>query len=225
MKANHHPSDDLLLEYAAGNMDEAQSLLVATHLALCPRCRKIVENAETLGGALIDAGPTSALSDGALDSVLNRLDDPEDVSSAADIPGSITGDMGDVDLSIPQPLRGYLAGGSSVPWRRVAPGIHRHTLAVASERGTSSAHLLKLAPETVVPHHGHHGEEMTLVLEGGYTDGGEHFVRGDVEQADPGIVHQPIVDADGPCLALVVTDAPLRFTNILPRLLQPILDR
>ena len=30
----HHVSDDLLLEYAAGGLDEGSSLLVATHVAL-----------------------------------------------------------------------------------------------------------------------------------------------------------------------------------------------
>ncbi len=224
MKASHHPTDDLLLDYGAGNIGEAQSLLIATHLALCPRCRAVVENAELLGGALMDSAPVSALSDDALESVLSRLDEPDDAPAAeTTAPREAAG----VDMSIPRPLRDYLAGGSteSVAWRRVAPGIHRHTLAVESGDGTASAYLLKLAPETVIPHHGHHGEEMTLVLDGGFTDAGEHFVRGDVEQADPAVNHQPVVDADGPCLALVVTDAPLRFTGILPRLLQPLLDR
>lgn len=222
MNASHHPTDDLLLDYGAGNTDEAQSLLIATHLALCPRCRGVVENAETLGGALIDATPATAMSENALESVLSRLDEPDVTPAAAPAPAAA-----DADMSIPRPLRDYLAGGSadSLSWRRVAPGIHRHTLTVASDDGASNAYLLKLAPETVVPHHGHHGEEMTLVLDGGFTDAGEHFVRGDVEQADPAINHQPVVDPDGPCLTLVVTDAPLRFTGLLPRLLQPILDR
>ncbi len=223
MKASHHPTDDLLLDYGAGNTDEAQSLLIATHLTLCPRCRGVVEKAETLGGALIDAAPATAMAEGALEAVLNRLDEPDDAAAYQEM-GSATADA---DISIPRPLRDYLTGGSTdaLSWRRIAPGIQRHTLTVKSEGKTSSAYLLKLAPETVIPHHGHHGEEMTLVLEGGFTDAGQHFIRGDVEQADPAINHQPVIDPDGPCLALVVTDAPLRFTNLLPRLLQPILYR
>lgn len=39
MTVRHHIGDDLLLSYAAGTLDEASSLLVATHLALCPHCR------------------------------------------------------------------------------------------------------------------------------------------------------------------------------------------
>jgi anti-sigma factor ChrR (cupin superfamily) len=37
MKINHHLSDELLLEYAAGNLTEGWSLVVATHMALCVR--------------------------------------------------------------------------------------------------------------------------------------------------------------------------------------------
>ena len=50
----HHPSEALLLDYAAGNQDEPVSLLVATHLALCPACRATVERFETVGGAMIE---------------------------------------------------------------------------------------------------------------------------------------------------------------------------
>ena len=39
MSAQYHLSDELLLSYSAGTLDEASSLLVATHLALCPHCR------------------------------------------------------------------------------------------------------------------------------------------------------------------------------------------
>ncbi len=225
MNARHHPTDDLLLEYGAGNTNEAQSLLIATHLAFCPRCRGIVEKAETLGGALIDATPSAAMSADALQGVLDRLDEPDDAIAFGDATSAPL--VAGTDTSIPRPLRDYLAHGSaeSVSWRRVAPGIHRHTLAMNAGDSASSAYLLKLAPETVVPHHGHHGEEMTLVLEGGFTDGGKHFIRGDVELADPAVDHQPVIHADGPCLALIVTDAPLRFSGLIPRLLQPILDR
>ena len=39
MKVEHHVSGDLLLAYGTGSLDEATSLLVATHLALCPASR------------------------------------------------------------------------------------------------------------------------------------------------------------------------------------------
>ena len=42
-KPNHHPDEALLLEYAGGGLTESIALVVATHLALCPICRRMVE--------------------------------------------------------------------------------------------------------------------------------------------------------------------------------------
>ena len=42
------------MDYAAGSLSEPVALLIATHLALCPRCRHEVEEFEALGGALLE---------------------------------------------------------------------------------------------------------------------------------------------------------------------------
>lgn len=226
MTARHHPTEDLLVAYAAGGLDEPRSLLVATHSALCPRCRSVVSKAEAIGGALLDAADAAPMNAGALQSVLARLDDDRD--AIGDRPIRVSAESEIASGRIPQPLRGYLEGraGDSLSWRRVAPGIRRHDLSMkGSARGYEGPYLLRLEPEAVVPRHGHHGEEMTLVLEGGFTDNGAHFKRGDVQQADGSIEHQPIVDPGKPCVTLVVTDGPLRFTGLLPRLFRPIFGR
>ena len=226
MTARHHPSEDLLLAYAAGSLDEPRSLLVATHLALCPHCRAVVSKAEAIGGTLLDTADAAPMSAGALQSVLARLDDDQDAGAGRPIRVSAKPEA--ASSRIPEPLRGYLEGRAidSLSWRRVAPGIRRHDLSMkGTAQGGEESYLLRLEPEVVVPRHGHHGEEMTLVLEGGFTDNGAHFERGDVEQADGSIEHQPIVDPGEPCVTLVVTDGPLRFTGLLPRLLRPIFDR
>jgi anti-sigma factor RsiW len=54
MTIKHHIADDLVLAYASGELDEATSLLVATHMALCPQCRQALELAESIGGTLIE---------------------------------------------------------------------------------------------------------------------------------------------------------------------------
>jgi len=62
MTVRHHIGDDLLLNYASGALDEASSLLVATHLALCPTCRGRAERAEMIGGELLESLPPAELS-------------------------------------------------------------------------------------------------------------------------------------------------------------------
>ena len=75
MSAHYHLSDELLLSYAAGTLDEASSLLVATHLALCPHCRSRNLAADAVGGELLDALPPAELSPGLMESVLAQLGD------------------------------------------------------------------------------------------------------------------------------------------------------
>ncbi len=49
------------------------------------------------------------------------------------------------------------------------------------------------------------------------------FARGDIEEADADLVHQPIASSDGDCICLAVTDAPLKFQSWLMRLMQPLI--
>ena len=53
----HHPSEARLLDYASGALPEPMALLIATHLALCPACRRTVAELEAVGGALLEALP------------------------------------------------------------------------------------------------------------------------------------------------------------------------
>jgi len=38
---------------------------------------------------------------------------------------------------------------------------------------------------------------------------------------DDGLGHQPIADEGEDCICLIVTDTPVKFKGILPRILQP----
>jgi len=74
-----------------------------------------------------------------------------------------------------------------------------------------------------VPRHGHGGRELTLILAGTLCDGDAVFARGDVEETDESIEHEPIAGPNEDCVCLAVTDAPLRFKSLAARLLQPFL--
>ena len=54
MSVQHHPDEALLLAYAAGGLDGAMSLIVATHLSFCAGCRRLVARQEEIGGALLE---------------------------------------------------------------------------------------------------------------------------------------------------------------------------
>jgi putative transcriptional regulator len=65
---------------------------------------------------------------------------------------------------------------------------------------------------------------MTMVLAGGYTDESGSFARGDVENADSSVVHQPIADQGEPCICVTVTQGPLLPTGLF-RLISRLIPR
>ena len=87
----------------------------------------------------------------------------------------------------------------------------------------ATARLLFIPAGAAMPDHGHRGTEMTMVLQGAFSDEDDHFARGDVEIVDEHLHHTPVADISEDCICLAVTDAPLRFNSLLPRLVQPFL--
>lgn len=217
MNASHHPSDDLLWSYAAGSLDEPSSILIATHLALCPACRSVVAAAECVGGELFEDVEPAAVQADALSSVLGRLDEDAEAPPIELQPRQIVEHDA---IGLPKPLKDYVPQAvNELPWRWLGPGVHYSAIEIDSKG--PKVGLLRIAPGTKVPMHGHSGNEITMVLSGGYTDATGNYQRGDVEAADDGLVHQPIADAGEECVCLVVTEGELQPTGLIAKVLQP----
>ena len=216
----YHPESEALLAYAAGGLDEAHAVLVATHLALCPRCRTEVGRLEAVGGALTGSIEPAPMSAGALAAALARLDEPE-VEPASGPPAAVAYD--DETLhAIPSPLRDYLGGNlSGLPWKWRGPAIRELPLSIGA--GPTRATLIRVRPGSAIPAHTHAGTEATLVLLGAYQDATGRFGRGDVETASSDLDHRPVATADGECICFSVIDGPLSLTGPIGRLLNPFL--
>ena len=216
MSVKHHLSDDLILAYGTGELDEATSLLVATHMALCPTCRAALEAAETMGGSLLETLPEADVDESAVDAILARIE-REGASPPKTAP-----EKRRKPFILPQPLRDYVGGDvDTLRWGGLGGGV-RHLL-VATGTSKAKARLLNIPAGAKVPEHSHGGLELTLVLSGSFYDDGAWFRRGDVEEADATVEHQPVAGPEEACICLAVTDAPLRFRSLLPRLAQPFL--
>jgi putative transcriptional regulator len=107
----------------------------------------------------------------------------------------------------------------AVQWKRVGGGVSQ---AVLKTRDAATVRLLRIPGGVAVPDHGHGGMELTLVLQGAFSDATDRFGAGDVEIADEAMVHKPVAEAGVDCICLAATDAPLRFSGILPRMVQSI---
>lgn len=200
----HHPDETLLLDHAAGRLDAAMRLIVETHLFYCAACRSQVLLAAKVGGALLDTLAPVALADDALARTLARLDVPDRPAPPAS------------NDNTPSPLRAFMGKDmSQLRWRSMGPSLSYVNL---YRRGPVAVRLLRGAPGADTGQHGHHGEEYTLVLRGGFHDETGAYGPGDFQCASPEVNHNPIADADGPCINLAVTTAPLRFQGLVPKI-------
>ena len=218
MTIKHHIGDDLVLAYASGELDEATSLLVATHMALCPQCRQALELAESIGGTMIEEEAEAEIADGELEAIFGRIENAKESATPPPVPEPARRRS----YVLPQPLRDYVDGDvDGLRWRSLGGGV-RH-LPVDTGASRAKARLLYIPAGSKVPDHGHRGLELTLVLAGSFYDEGAWFRRGDVEEADATVEHQPVAGPEEACICLAVTDAPLRFRSLIPRLAQPFL--
>jgi putative transcriptional regulator len=204
----HHLTDDLLLAYSAGTLPEAFSLVVATHVSLCDECRARLGSYDAIGGAMIGGGDVAELAEDSFEKTMARITGV--VPSMSPVrPRGI----------FPAPLQDYIGGDvEAVRWKGVGMGVKQAVLPVARD---ASVRLLYIPGGAEMPDHGHRGREVTLVLQGAFSDEGGRYGRGDVEVADEGLEHRPMAEPGEACICLAATDAPLRFRGLLPRIAQP----
>jgi putative transcriptional regulator len=209
-------ADEILLDHARGAASAPVQLIVEAHVALNPAARRRHRCLEAVGGAMLDTIEPVATAPGALDRLFARIDAGHGAEPAGTAPAG--------EDRFPAALRAHMPGGiEALPWRQVTRGVHEAALGV--EDGPRKASLLRIAAGRAIPRHTHRGDEMTLVLEGDFSDEHGRYARGDLAVADGSIEHQPVAGAAGDCLCLVVTSAPIRLTGRLLRLLNPFLPR
>lgn len=208
MQPRHHPSEDLLSDFAGGRLDEGQALAVATHLEGCTLCRATVRALENAAGEALETIAPVAMRKGALDETLQRLDmrPPRNRDAAARSP----------DSWLPAPIRRYRRSG----WTWVAPGVSMQPI-LLSKASTTRSFLLKSAKGTSMLEHTHSGIEMTCVLTGSFSHLGGEFRPGDFDFGDGSVDHQPMVGSDEDCICLVSMTGELKLKGLLGRLMQP----
>lgn len=207
-KIKHHLTGPLLMGYSAGSLPEAFDLVVATHVSMCDDCRAAVAEYDAVGGeVMLDVVPIE-MGAAALAATFALIDQDTQTPQVRQTPRGV----------FPTPLQDYVAGDlADVKWRKVGGGVSQMVLKTS---GDATLRLLKIPAGTAVPDHGHRGTELTLVLQGAFTDETDRFSIGDVEVANEDLSHTPTAEVGLDCICLAATDAPLLFHGLLPRIAQ-----
>jgi putative transcriptional regulator len=212
------PLDELLAAYGSGSLDPARHALVASHLALKTDNRRFVRAVEDFAASEFLMSETSGSAhrrDERLAAIFG-LDDEENAGEQRPAAAARDGGL------LPAPLRHYLGCDlDDLGWRFVVPGV-REVKVGDCERGEAS--LIHVRAGRRLPRHTHEGSEITLVLTGAFHDPQGRYIRGDIAIADSSLEHSPEIERDADCICFAVTDAPLRLTSPVGRLVEKILS-
>jgi len=217
-KIGHHPKSDTLASFASGTLDEAFSIVVATHLGLCRECTTIVHDFEALGGACLENLEAESINKDVLKSFWLKAGkqepEPFQVQESCSTPNPI-GSIGPLSTLINSDL-------DQIPWRMAAPGIRQFIIEAKGIR-KNSLRIFKISAGTKIPLHSHQQNELTLILDGAYKDKNGTFNVGDLADFDSDITHEPEAIGEKPCICLIATNAPLQFKSIIGKISQPLI--
>lgn len=203
-----NPFDALLAGYAAGALPRPLHALVSAHLEISPRNRGYV--------ALLEGAAAETMTHADPVAVRKRAAMLDSIFAQSAAPAIVR--PHDAVSVMPNSLRDYLGHDlGAVPWRKVLPGVKEFRLGNGRDE---EATLYWIRAGKRMPSHTHDGSEVTLVLQGGFTDPTGHYARGDVAVADAELDHHPVADDDIDCICFAVTDAPLRLTGPIGRIFQ-----
>lgn len=225
-----HPTLEQLSEFASGNSSLSISLGLSGHLEYCTACAAQVKKLQTLGAAIMAQVNVPAPIDSDMSRLMSQVMDRIDVSETVDASISIETDDASNDFDhknqsgyrLPKVLRQFVKHDyNELKWTTLSPSFKIATLLKDTD-GTQIA-LSRVKAGGAMPHHKHSGDEMTLVLEGSFSDESGLFVAGDFIMRDSSDKHHPIVTMDGECICLMVLDGPVQFTGFFTRWLNPLL--
>ena len=181
--AKFHPELYLLTEHAAGNLPLAQSACISAHMNYCDQCRRAVSRLQDLGAVLFDGLEPSPVSEAQLDAVLARLDDEPPLSYSR---ASSSASAGRTPAILQRLMNGDF---TDLAWKKITKALSISYLKTGDPGYEFALYHIKAGGR--IPEHTHRGCEMTLVLEGGFSDADGSYHQGDFLFREASDVHAP----------------------------------
>lgn len=211
----HHPDARLLNEFSSGSLPLAQSVCVSLHLNYCELCQRNHQRLQQLGSALFEDLAPRQVDDSLLRTVMSRLDEEQPALSYSD-------DSPQEGNSYPALVQRLMAGDyEDLDWQRINSALRISRLATGDTHNEFALYHIKAGGS--IPKHTHKGTELTLVLDGSFSDEEGLYRQGDFLMRDAEQVHSPTAAKDADCVCIGVLDAPIRFTAWNYRMLNPFL--
>jgi putative transcriptional regulator len=208
----YHPTEKLLLDFAKGELSVTLSMAVSAHIEMCDCCSQRLKALEVQMG------------DSELGGEEEIVVDSDFAAMFAEI---VADDAVAETVLVPQTTLMYQHREVLLP--RALGCVDRTEFSTIGKIGRSRfnaddgalrASLLQIAPGGEIPEHTHTGFEVTLLLDGDFSDEEGDYVPGDFILLDGSHNHTPKTK-DG-CLCFTVVSSALYFNKGISKLLNPI---
>jgi putative transcriptional regulator len=214
----HHPKHELLKLHVKGQLPASISAAISMHAEMCSECNKTLQEL-----TLSESKHAFDNCDSENNAYLNN----KEVSFSSMIAGITSDD----DIYLPEPKVDKIVNvkGKQYILPRAIAGIEHsqfQNLGKLSRsrldlnEGEVHTSLLHIDPQGTVPAHTHKGFELTLLLDGCFTDELGSYSKGDFIWLNKSHTHTP--ETKNGCLCYTVSSDALHFTKGLARILNPI---
>lgn len=212
MTINFDNLDALISGYVAGSLPLPLHVMMASQLEISDEHHSFVSALENAAGNELEELPPVPLlkRDEALDLIFSNGDETQSahgIDTRCDVMPSALVDFTGFKIN-------------DIPWKTKLPGFKEFDLGNIDGCDVS---MFWIKPGRTVPMHTHDGKEISMVLQGAFTDERGFFGRGDISIADENVEHRPTADMSAPCIGFAVTDGPQRLTGSLKQRIGDIL--
>ena len=232
----HHPKFELIQAFVHGDLPASLSAGIAIHASMCDSCQsKITQLTEQIAEASFEHDIKHGIEDGTEQhmAMQNRVENQLTIEEVCnfDVDDMIANITQSDDVDLIKPALGHTVefknktyllprALNSIKFGKTAQiGKLARTRLILEEDEIHTS-LLHIEPGGGVPEHTHKGFELTLLLDGSFSDESGEYVKGDFIMLDSSAQHHP-VSAQG-CLCYTVVNASLHFTKGINKLLNPI---
>jgi putative transcriptional regulator len=210
----YHPDTLTINAFAAGTIDTAEGLCIASHVQQCAECKHQLNQLETVGESFFMQPSQVLIAKGAKEGALKAIRQAKQVKPAPRTPTTSS--------SVPKVLYKWIPNGyDELDWQTITREISTFDL-TKNKKGTKVS-LLKVKAGAHMPHHRHSGKEITVILQGSFSDEDGIYSEGDYLVRETHENHSPIASKDKDCICLTLLDGPIELTGFFSKLLNPIL--
>ncbi|ABM02835.1 anti-ECFsigma factor, ChrR [Psychromonas ingrahamii 37] len=208
----HHPTSALLASHSAAQLPLSLSIAVSAHLEMCPKCVTVTRQITEQQSDLFEAQDVtkninfSNILDKIFEHQPERQVEPKKV-----VMNSIS--VAGTEYQLPRAFTHF----TDLKWSSFG-AISRAR--VVKDTDNIRASLLHIDKNSIIPSHTHKGYELTLLLEGAFSDESGVYNKGDFIWLNNDLEHTPFTKEG--CLCYAVQDAPLRFVSGISQALNPL---